>query len=119
MELNQSRIQSYEYVNLVDAKRTNHILFGDCTGGGHLYPGVNEKSIFPISWNANKVMNYISDIATDPKILWIQTSGKLGSQVTKRGLPVRYSAIGSREGVNIKVIIEPEGEGIITAFPIE
>ena len=44
--------------------------------------------------------------------------GKIGAQVTRNGLPVRYQAIGVREGISIKTIIEPGGEGIITGFPL-
>ena len=106
------------YVNLASKTRTNHILFGNVTGGGHLYPGINGKSCFPKSWDADKIMHYLSDIATDPKIRWQQISGKIGAQVTRNGLPVRYQAIGVREGISIKTIIEPGGEGIITGFPL-
>lgn len=63
-------------------------------------------------------MHNISDIATDPKIQWQQISGKSGAQFTQRGLPVRYKAIGIREGVTIRTVIEPGGEGIITGYPI-
>ena len=39
------------------------------------------------------------------------------TQVNMYGKPVRYEVVGRREGVNIKVIIEPDGEGIISAYP--
>lgn len=112
-------IRGTEYINLESKNRTNHILFGDITGGGHLYPGINGKSFFPISWSKNKIMHYISEIATDPKSQWKQITGKIGNQTTKNGLPVRFQVIGTREGVNIKVIVEPGGEGIITGYPIQ
>ena len=104
--------------NLASPSRTNHILFGDSSGGGHLYPGGEGKSLFPKSWSGDKIRNYISDIATDPKIQWEQISGRVGAETTKSGLPVRHQAIGIREGIKIKVIIEPTGEGIITGYPI-
>ncbi|MCW3111006.1 MAG: Rhs family protein [Segetibacter sp.] len=104
-------------LNLASQQRTRHILLGDLTGGGRLWPGYNGKTPFPQSWDGQKIMEYVSDIATDPKISWKQIRGKIGEQITKRGLPIRYQAIDSREGVNIKVIIEPFGEGIITAYP--
>ncbi|HZG73197.1 MAG TPA: hypothetical protein VEY51_16800, partial [Chondromyces sp.] len=56
-------------VNLVSPQRTQHILYADKTGGGHLCPGKPGKSTFPQLWDANKVMEYISDIATDPKLI--------------------------------------------------
>ena len=98
--------------------RTNHILFGNATGGGHLFPGVNGKSSFPSSWDSNKIMHHISDVATDPRIQWQQISGIKGAKLTKNGLSVRYQATGIREGITIKTIIEPGGEGIITGFPL-
>lgn len=49
---------------------------------------------------------------------WQQITGKQGSQFTKSGQPVRYQAVGTREGVKIKIIIEPEGQGIITGYQI-
>jgi hypothetical protein len=35
----------------------------------------------------------------------------------KNGDPVRIRLYGIRDGVQIKVVFEPAGEGIITAFP--
>ena len=40
-----------------------------------------------------------------------------GGLFTKAGKPARFAVEGVRDGVNIKVIVEPTGEGIITAFP--
>ncbi|QWL29308.1 hypothetical protein E2R40_10595 [Rathayibacter toxicus] len=37
---------------------------------------------------------------------------------TKEGKPARFATLGEREGVTIKVIVEPAGDGIITGFPI-
>ena len=33
------------------------------------------------------------------------------------GKPVRWAVEGTRDGVLIRVIVEPRGEGIITAYP--
>ena len=104
--------------SLASEKRRKHILFGDSTGGGHLWPGNPGKTPFPRNWDADKVMKEVSDIATDPSLTWKQITGKPGSTVTKSGKPVRFEVIGEREGVKIKVILEPGGEGIITAHPV-
>lgn len=64
-----------------------------------------------------QIMHYISEIAKNPNIKWQQCTGKLGERFAKSGLPVRLQAVGKCEGINIKVIIEPEGEGIITGYP--
>lgn len=62
-------------------------------------------------------MHQISDIATDPSLRWIQQTGRPGADFTRAGDPVRYSVFGTQYGVNIRVIIEPGGEGIITGHP--
>lgn len=51
----------------------------------------------------------ISDVATDPNIALTPDPSYKG----------RFRADGIRDGVNIRVIVEPKGEGIITAYPIE
>ncbi|HFT6839105.1 TPA: EndoU domain-containing protein [Pseudomonas aeruginosa] len=91
-------------------------MLGDATGGGHLWPGAPGKTAFPASWNGDKVM-HVSDLATDPKASWTQLTGKPGAQFTTKGKPVRWAVEGVRDGVNIRVIVEPHGEGIITAYP--
>ncbi|MDE3739086.1 DUF637 domain-containing protein [Pseudomonas resinovorans] len=104
-------------INLANNQRTQHILLGDATGGGHLWPGAAGKTAFPATWNGNKVMHNVSDLATDPKASWTQLTGKPGAQFTTKGKPVRWAVEGVRDGVNIRVIVEPHGEGIITAYP--
>ncbi|WP_171016353.1 DUF637 domain-containing protein [Pseudomonas sp. F(2018)] len=106
-----------DFINLASAQRTQHILLGDATGGGHLWPGAPGKTAFPASWDGDKVMHHVSDLATDPKASWTQISGKPGAQFTLKGKPVRWAVEGVRDGINIRVIVEPQGEGIITAYP--
>ncbi|MDN7799811.1 EndoU domain-containing protein [Burkholderia vietnamiensis] len=94
-------------VNLASPDRTNHILNGDATGGGHLWPGAPGKSAFPQSWSPSQIMNDVSDIATDPAIPeTVQSNGRIVKD-------------GTRDGINIRVVIEPasKGGGIVTAFP--
>jgi len=62
------------------------------------------------------VMEHISDVATDPKATHTQLTGRPGATTTKAGDPVRYSAEGTRDGVDIKVIYDSAGE-IITGYP--
>ncbi|WP_371231666.1 filamentous hemagglutinin N-terminal domain-containing protein [Pseudomonas sp. QE6] len=104
-------------INLASTQRTQHILLGDATGGGHLWPGAPGKTAFPASWNGDKVMHNVSDLATDPKASWTQLTGKPGAQLTTKGKPVRWAVEGVRDGVSIRVIVEPHGEGVITAYP--
>ena len=65
-------------VNLASPDRTAHILQGDATGGGHLWPGAPGKSVFPQDWSPSKIMNDVSDIATDPSIpSTVQSNGRI------------------------------------------
>jgi RHS repeat-associated protein len=105
------------YVNLASEARTKHITVGDATGGGHMWPGQPGKSTFPQAWTVDEIMHHVSDIATDPAIPWKQQTGVPGAYYTKSGKPARFSATGDRGGITIQVVVEPAGEGIITAFP--
>ena len=80
-------------------------------------PGQLGNSLFPKSWTPGQIMHNVSDIATDPSLRWVQQTGKVGAEFTKNGPPVRYYVDGVRDGVTIRVIVEPGGEGIITGFP--
>jgi len=95
------------YVNLAGLKQTQHILYGDRTGGGHLFPGNPGKSPFPADWSAEKAMHEISSVARDPasKVL----PGRGG----------RTLAQGTRDGIDITVVLEAQkkGGGIVTGFP--
>ncbi|MHB8984074.1 MAG: hypothetical protein ACYC4E_01815, partial [Carboxydocellales bacterium] len=105
----KAAVKSEGLVNLASPKRTQHILYGDKTGGGHLWPGNPGKSTFLQSWDADTTMHYVSDIATDPTLKWESDRVVKGIQ--------RYNVIGERQGINVQVVVEPDGEGIITAFP--
>ena len=108
--------------SLVSSNRKKHILYGDQTGGGHKFAlsrVFNGKSKFPIFWSENKIINHISDIATDPNLTWVQQTGQSGSFFTKSGKPARFYVDGIRDNVKIRVIIEPYGQGIISAYPIK
>jgi hypothetical protein len=107
-----------EYVNLASPQRTQHILTGDATGGGHQWPGAPGKTPFPESWSGDQIMHNASDLATDPKLNWTQQTGKPGTMFTKGGDPARFYVIGERDGVQMKVVLEPAGEGIITTHQI-
>ena len=102
------------YVNLASGDRTIHILYGDKTGGGHMWPGMPGKTPFPENWSAPKVMHEVSDIASDPTLRAVRPDGKT-DLFYKSGKPARFVVEGVREGVTIKVVVEPAGEGIITA----
>jgi len=106
------------FVNLASEARTSHILYGDSpNSGGHMAPGNPGKSIFPSDWSGPKIMHAISDVATNPNYQWTPQTGN-GGLFTNAGNPARFSVVGSYEGVTIKVVVEPAGEGIVTGFPV-
>lgn len=84
-----------------------------------MFPGNPGKSLFPKSWSSDKIMHAVSDVATHPSNKWIQIKGMNDNFYTKSGKPSRFQVQGEYEGVKIKVIVEPAGKGIITAYPIE
>ncbi|MBW9215130.1 EndoU domain-containing protein [Mumia sp. zg.B53] len=101
-----------EFVDLASASRRSHIL------DGHRYGGEAGNTWFPKGWSDDKIMHSISDIATDPSLNWVQQTGRAGAAVTRGGSPVRYTVEGVRDGVKMRGVLEPGGEGIITGFPI-
>ncbi|PPI54051.1 EndoU domain-containing protein, partial [Rathayibacter toxicus] len=113
-----------QYVNLASTERTEHILDGELTdkgtwSGGHRAPGKPGKTPFPEDWSDEKIMHYISDIATDPTLALKPKNKTDIGNFTKEGLPARFIVEGERESVKIRVVIELAGEGIITAHPIK
>ncbi len=96
-----------ELADLTNAQRRYHILDGDGPGQGGHGPGRNipNKSEFPDGWTDDQVMHAISDVATDP------------NSVTRAGRNGRTITEGTRNGVEIRVVQEANGE-IVTGFPI-
>jgi len=95
-----------DLVNLASDARTQHIL------DGHMPPGEAGNTLFPGDWSAAKIMNAVSDVATDPANEWIQQTGRAGAEFTRAGDPVRFVVNGVYDGLKIRVILEPGGEGI-------
>jgi len=109
-----------ELIDLASAQRRSHILDGDATGGGHRWPGLPGKTPFPQHWTDDQIMGRVSDIATDPNADWVWPQGVApGTDFGKKPpyRPHRVQVFGERAGVCIRVVVEPAGEGIITARP--
>jgi filamentous hemagglutinin len=105
------------FVDLLPEDRRTHILVGDGPGsGGHLWPGQDGKSTFPKDWNGDKIVNEISDIATDPSTQWYAQTGT-GGELTKSGKPAKWVAWETRDSVRIRVEFEPATGRIVTSFP--
>lgn len=103
--LNVAGANSEDKPSLLDPKGEQHILDGDKTGGGHR-PGTGKpgKSEFPSGWSDDRIKGEISDVATDPASS--RSPGRNGREVVR----------GTRGGVDIEVIVEPNGR-IVTGYP--
>lgn len=123
--------------DLFEPDRIRHILTGEGNRrGGHQWPSnpkggqppTDPKTPFPRAWNENRILDVVAEITTNPATVWTQQTGPgQGGTVTglptrppttAAGAPVRYRANVVVDGVTIQVIVEPGGEGIISAFPI-
>lgn len=108
----------FETVIKISPQQRLHILDGDSGGGGHgAGRGISGKSEFPAWWSDEQTIDYILDVIRDPYSNWTQQTGKPGARYTNKGKPVRWQVDGTRDTVSIRVIVELEGKGIITAYP--
>jgi hypothetical protein len=90
----------------VSPRRRAHILDGDASGGGHRPGrGIPNRSEFPGDWPDNRIIGTIEDVANDPAS-------------TRRLEPDgRTVATGRRQGVEIRVVIDRDGQSIVTGYP--
>jgi hypothetical protein len=90
----------------VSPERARHILDGDNGGGGHRHgTGTPGKTEFPAHWDDETITNVITVVARTPDSVHQQDNG-------------RWKARGEFDGVDVTVIIQPDGE-IWTAWPDE
>ena len=91
---------------LAEDRRT-YILDGDGGGGGGHGPGrmTPGKSTFPSDWSDEKTTDAIKDVANDPA----------SDRAPARG--GRTAVRGTRDGVEIEVIIGRDRKAIVTAYP--
>ena len=91
---------------VVSPARRTHILDGDVTGGGHRHgAGRHGATEFPSGWSDDKIINVIESVANDP--------------TCRRTLQAnqRVRVEGTREGVDITVVVDPDGRSVRTGFP--
>lgn len=79
--------------------------------GGHL-PNVSDvqtgKTAFPSDWSVNKIVGSVYQVVNDPKSTW----------TFDMNMPdTRLNVTGMVDGIPIKVVIQPGGDGIVTAYP--
>jgi hypothetical protein len=110
------------------AKRLDHTLTGwehsdTVWSGGHLYPGPDPnkyepKTAFPESWTPNKIVTEVYGVIGDPQTRWEfqDDPATPGELVDSKGKPIRIRGDGVGDGQQIRVVLEPAGEGIVTCF---
>lgn len=92
---------------IISEKRLQHILYGDKTGGGHLYgQGLPCKSEFPATWSGQDIVGNTQRIAANDNLNWKQQ---------KNGYHVADQMI---EGVRVRVVLSHDKKSVITAYPI-
>ena len=118
----------------VSTSRRDHILEGEGPNDpGH---GPNRgfgNSAFPDTWTDDYAIKAVEDVANSPNSTWRQSTGPGGGRnapvtiggpdanaplTTRNGRPVRFIVEGRNHGLDVRVIVEPGGEGIVTGFPI-
>ncbi|HTW73266.1 MAG TPA: EndoU domain-containing protein [Acetobacteraceae bacterium] len=94
--------------SILSAERRTHILDGDGRGGGGHGPGrgIPGKSEFPPNWTDEHVIDAIMSVADD-------ISAR--REVTGSG---RTVVAGTRDGIEIHVVIGRDGRTIVTAYPV-
>jgi hypothetical protein len=65
----------------------------------------------PLGWTDEKIIRIIETIANDPASY---PGGKL--PVPRKATSI-FSAVGTVEGVTIRVVVQPAGKGIVTGYP--
>lgn len=98
--------EDFNTASLITLQRQTHILYGDKTGGGHLYgTGKPCKSEFPQNWNKDKVIKEIALIAANDNIDW---------EKQRNGYHVAEENIGN---IKVRVVKDRKNEKVITAYP--
>jgi hypothetical protein len=98
--------ETFNKASHISDDRRIHILYGDATGGGHLYgTGKPCKSEFPKSWNKETVIKEVDLIAANDNLNWEQQ---------RNGYYVTEQSVGT---VKVRVVKGRNGEDVITAYP--
>lgn len=98
---------SSQHAPQLTEKRREHMLHGDRTGGGHLHgTGAPCKSEFPASWNEDKIVTTVMQMAANDNLGW---------QQQKNG---NYVAEANEGQVRVRVVLNSNRTQIITAYPV-
>lgn len=92
---------------LVSPQRRLHILEGDSRGGGHRPGrGIPGKSEFPRGWSDDRIIGAIVEVASDP------------ASSRRAEADGRTVATGTRDGVEIRVVVDRDGRSVVTGYPV-
>ena len=99
--------EDFNEASLVSDERRQHILFGDASGGGHLY-GVGKpcKSEFPEYWSEDAIIKEIELIAANDNLSWRQEDN--GYYVTEENVG----------NVRVRVVKNRDNTQVITGYPV-
>jgi len=113
-----ARVEDYASDGILSTDQIKHILDGDANGGGHgPGRGISGKTEYPSDWSDEDVIRRTLDVATHPDSTWTIQKGNADTGYTKKGELARWKVEGTREGIDMRVGVEPAGKGIITSFP--
>jgi hypothetical protein len=91
---------------VITPERRDYILNGKGRGGGHKF-GTNKpgKAEFPKGWSDDKIMEQIKSVGDDPaSSRRVDTDGRIIIE-------------GTREGIDIRVVVESDGVTVRSAYP--
>lgn len=102
----QSVTQDFNKASAISPARRTHILYGDATGGGHLF-GQNKpcKSEFPKHWSEEVIIKEVDLIAANDNLNWEQQ---------RNGYYVTEQQVGT---VKVRVVKGRDNKNVITAYP--
>ncbi len=96
----------FNKASAISPGRRAHILYGDATGGGHLFgTGKPCKSEFPKHWDEGTIIKEVELIAANDNLNWEQQ---------RNGYYVTEQKVGT---VKVRVVKGRENKNIITAYP--
>lgn len=91
---------------VLSAQATQHLLYGDQRGGGHLH-GVGKpcKSEFPQDWDKDEVITYVKKVAANDNLDWKEQNNGY------------YVAEQMVENTRVRVVLNQTRTKIVTAYP--
>lgn len=98
--------KDFNTASYISEDRRTHILYGDITGGGHLYgTGAPCKSEFPKHWSEDTIIKEVELIAANDNLNWEQQ---------RNGYYVTEQPVGT---VKVRVVKDRDGKNVVTAYP--